>query len=97
MKGTHRKVPTAVSRCSVVGDRHSKTMGYCWNVGTFRWVPFISPERRCLVECRTGSPGRLVIWPVNGGPMLPAHRVKLPQLRLSIWQAAWLRGLAPLP
>ena len=28
--------------------------------------------------------------------MLPAQRVKLPQLRLSIWQEAWLRRLAPL-
>ena len=36
----------------------------------------------------------MVIWPVNGSPMQPAHRVKLPQLRLSICQAAWLRRLA---
>ena len=39
---------------------------------------------------------RPMIWPVTGCPMLPAHRVKLPQLRLSIWQAARLRRLPPI-
>ena len=37
-----------------------------------------------------------MIWPIPSGLMLPVRRVKLPQLRLSIWQAAWLRRLAPL-
>ena len=33
-------------------------------------------------------------WRVTGCLMLPVRRIKLPQLRLSIRQVAWLRRLA---
>ena len=61
-------------------------------------VRFLSFRRRAVARpsAETVEPERPVTQPGNGGLLPLAHRVKLPQIRLSIWRAAWLRRLSPL-